>query len=266
MTGLRVMSYNLKSLELDAAAAGRVIRAADPDVVCVQETVRWLFGPWRMARFARSVGMAAVVNTFRARGTGILVRASLVPRVTRARGVALDGRAQRVRRGWPTPRGYAELRIRVPGAGHGLPGPSGEPELTLLSVHMSIVPARRARHLPMLRRVIRELGPARLVLAGDLNEPPGGDVWSGLVPPLRDGALDVTGVSGVADTSDAPDAPGPSTDPCAPTFPAVRPKHRIDALLVGEEVRVTGFAVLHGADVERGSDHCPVVATVDVAP
>ena len=54
---VRVMSYNIRSLRDDSAAVVRVIRAADPDVVCVQEAPRFLFWRRKCARLARDVGM-----------------------------------------------------------------------------------------------------------------------------------------------------------------------------------------------------------------
>ncbi|MGO1318002.1 MAG: endonuclease/exonuclease/phosphatase family protein [Cellulomonadaceae bacterium] len=250
------MSYNLKSLQLDEDAAARVIRSAAPDVVCVQEAVRWLRGPRRTARFARRVGMTAVVSCFAARGTAVFVRDALLPAVVSARGVAIDSRLRRLRRGWPTSRGYAEVRMRIAGgqasaqgagaegagagrAGAGRAGAEESVEVLVLSVHMSIVPAMRSRHLPRLRQVVDDAGPGRVVLAADLNEEPGAPAWRAFIPPLRD--------AGPADV---------------PTFPARHPRRRIDALLVGADLQVTQAQVLTGADTARASDHCPVLATI----
>ena len=57
MTGMRVASYNLKDFTLDRHAAARVVRAIDPDVLCLQEVPRRLFGAWRVSAFAAECGM-----------------------------------------------------------------------------------------------------------------------------------------------------------------------------------------------------------------
>ena len=52
MSTMRVASYNLKDLTLDRAAAARVIRAIDPDVLCLQEVPRRLGASWRVSALA----------------------------------------------------------------------------------------------------------------------------------------------------------------------------------------------------------------------
>ena len=228
---VRVLTYNLKSLTLDAGAARRVIALADPDVVLVQESTRWLRGPARMAAFAASLGMVAVVNSFAARGSAILLRRSLVPRVRRASGVAIESRWVRLRSGWPTPRGYAVLHLAAP--------TPDAPGLTFFSLHMSALEGQRQRHLPTIAAAVAALGAENLIVGGDLNENPGGPSWLGLTPPLRDASPELT----------------------VPTFPASGPRSRLDAFLIGSHVRVADVQVLSGPEVEVGSDHRPVVAT-----
>jgi endonuclease/exonuclease/phosphatase family metal-dependent hydrolase len=88
------------------------------------------------------------------------------------------------------------------------------------------------------------------VLAGDLNEEPGGRAWEIFAAGgLNDAWAKAQGYGGEA------------------TFPAKAPHKRIDAVLVSEGIEVTwagvpeeiGESVLAGA-----SDHCPVVATLEV--
>ena len=72
---LRVMTYNVKGLHLSRPDVVAVVRAAAPDVLGIQEPTRGLLGWWRMWRFARAVGMRAVVNGYGARTTALLVGA-----------------------------------------------------------------------------------------------------------------------------------------------------------------------------------------------
>ena len=50
---IRVATYHLRDFLDDPAAAARVIRAIDPDVLCLQEVPRRLLGTWRVANFAQ---------------------------------------------------------------------------------------------------------------------------------------------------------------------------------------------------------------------
>src|SRR5690554_4089411 len=142
---VRLLSYNVKGLQLDRQALVQVIRAAAPDVLLLQEAPRGPLGGRRTRGLAREVGLVAVVAHRRGRGAAIAVRPELLPHVLDARGVVLESRLARFRRGWPTPRGYAVVRLASP---HG-----GEPT-TIVSVHMSAIPAQRARHLPAYRALV----------------------------------------------------------------------------------------------------------------
>jgi len=105
-------------------------------------------------------------------------------------------------------------------------------------VHLSLVRDERASHLS---DTLRDHVPtARTVVLGDLNERPGGPTWTRLAEVLTD--ADPTG---------------------DPTFPAVDPQHRIDAVFTTSDLGVEGARVLSGPHVLRGSDHRPLV--VDLA-
>ena len=231
---MRVLSYNVKGLQLDREALVEVIAAAAPDVLLLQEAPRGPLGGRRTRALARDVGLVAVVAHRRGRGAAIALRPELLPRVLDARGVVLESRLARFRRGWPTPRGYAVVQLA---------SPHGEAPTTIASVHMSAIPAQRARHLPAYRALVAR-GPGRLVLGGDLNENPGGPTWRALCPPLRDASPDLTDR----------------------TMPARNPRSRLDAFLVGPGITVASVVVLGGERVERASDHRPVLMTLTEPP
>ncbi|MGP7960076.1 endonuclease/exonuclease/phosphatase family protein [Sanguibacter sp. A247] len=251
---LRVMTYNVKFLHLDAAAAARVVRAQAPDVLLLQETPRWLLGRRRTRAFARSVGLEIVAGGIAARACAVAVAPHVLAHVVEGRGVAFEPRWARFRRGWPTPRGYAFVRLarrgaRGParadagvldtGSGGSSAGAASDHErdlLTLVSVHFSALPAPRARHVPVFRALAAREAP-HLVVGGDLNENPRGPSVVALQPPLRD-----------ADAHQAP------------TQPVDTPRSRLDGFLVGESVRVESVWVPDGPDVLVGSDHRPAVA------
>ena len=73
MTDLRVLTYNVRSMRDDRDALGRVLRAAEPDVVLIQESPRFL--RWRSlcAELARR-GNLVVVGGGRYAGSNLILR------------------------------------------------------------------------------------------------------------------------------------------------------------------------------------------------
>lgn len=162
---MRVASYNLKDFTLDRSAAARVVRAIDPDVLCLQEVPRRLFSTWRVATFAQQCGM---YWSGRHRGSGgTTVFTSLRVQVGGSRHHRL--RVPRLQR----TRGYAVARV----------GPAGHPPFVVASVHLSLDADERARHADQILRTIAAGGPA--LLAGDLNEGETGSAWRLFATPLR---------------------------------------------------------------------------------
>jgi endonuclease/exonuclease/phosphatase family metal-dependent hydrolase len=90
-----------------------------------------------------------------------------------------------------------------------------------------------------LLTAIGESGPP-LVLAGDLNERPGGPVWATLSERLEDAA------AAVGDDG--------------PTYSSDRPRRRIDAIFTDPRIVVERYAVLRTAATSRASDHLPLYA------
>jgi len=54
---LRVASYNLRDFKEDSDAAVRVVRAINPDVLCLQEVPRHVLSSYRTASFAARCGL-----------------------------------------------------------------------------------------------------------------------------------------------------------------------------------------------------------------
>ena len=165
MSTVRVVSYNLKDFTMDRHAAARVVRALDPDVLCLQEVPRRLFASWRVSAFAAECGM---FWSGRHRGSGgTTVFTSLRVQVAESRHVRLRVRAlQRTR-------GYAVARVAVP----------GHQPLVVVSVHLSLDAAERQRHAGQVLQGISGGGP--VLVAGDLNEGEDGAAWRAFAAPLR---------------------------------------------------------------------------------
>jgi endonuclease/exonuclease/phosphatase family metal-dependent hydrolase len=224
---LRVVTWNVWDLRGDVAAVARVLRALEPDVVCLQEVPRRLNAPRRIARLAAATGL----------------RLGAVGRGSGGTGILLGPRAERLA-GWtfrlPVPplarrRGAALCLVRVDGL-----------ELAVASVHLPLTPARRLAHASAVRRVVASAAlPA--IVAGDLNEPPGSPSWQVL------GEI-------VADRT--PDAPPtfPAGDPqtrldAVLVGPGLRVLRHGPDYTLDREVR---------REVLAASDHHPVLAVIAV--
>jgi endonuclease/exonuclease/phosphatase family metal-dependent hydrolase len=191
-----------------------VLRDLRPDVALVQEAPRLLGSGFANARLARRAGLLRVTGGAAAAGNLLLVSRRVV--VDSAQAVRLPKRRGLHRRG--------AVRAVLSLDGH---------RLRVLGTHLDLDPAARLATAARLRA----LGPVDVV-AGDLNEEPGGPAWRA----LSDGLVDV--------------AAG-----CGPTFPLRAPRRRIDAVFVGPAWQVRAVEVPRVAPV---TDHLPVV--VDLAP
>jgi endonuclease/exonuclease/phosphatase family metal-dependent hydrolase len=210
------MTYNVRQLRDDRPAVVRVLCAADPDVVAIQEPPRGLSGRRRMRRVAREAGLVPVVSGGGARTTALLVRPGLA--VTTRRGRRLPWRPGRVRRGIAVA-DVAGLRV--------------------VSVHLGLSSAERPRHLVRILPLVLASGGAGGVIAGDLNEQPGGPSWRRLQSHLHDLAA-----------------------AAGPTYPAGAATKRIDAVLGTRGLTASLARVVDDKDTRRASDHLPVVVDV----
>jgi endonuclease/exonuclease/phosphatase family metal-dependent hydrolase len=114
--------------------------------------------------------------------------------------------------------------------------------LLVASAHLGLDAAERRGHAAEVLDLLGRLPAGPTVLTGDLNEPPGSPAWT----VFQDGGLrDV--------------APG-----SGPTFPAVAPRKRIDAVLASEDVGLTDYRVVDSGGVQRASDHRPVLALLSI--
>jgi endonuclease/exonuclease/phosphatase family metal-dependent hydrolase len=167
---LRVASYNLRDLKDDADAAARVVRAINPDVLCLQEVPRHLMSTHRIALFAarcglywsgghRGSGGTTVMSSLRMDVTGVQHNRLKVARLQRERG-------------------YAVSQVRLP----------GHPAVTLVSVHLSLDAGERAAHATTVLKALE--GDEPLVVAGDLNEGPDGQAWTAIAGRLRAASVD----------------------------------------------------------------------------
>ncbi|MFW6689921.1 endonuclease/exonuclease/phosphatase family protein [Streptomyces sp. MAR4 CNX-425] len=229
---VRLLSYNVRSLRDDTAALARVIRACAPDVVCVQEGPRFFRWRKKAARLARATGLLYVAGG--ATTAGPLLLADLRAHVERTDETLLPRTPGLHRRGLAT----AVLRF-------------GAARLAVVSTHLSLARAERHEQAGLVLAHVRGLGEPHAVVAGDLNERPGGAAFRRLTAELRDGRAV---------------APWGGRH----TYPAPDPRKRIDAVLATASVEVLGCGVPAGlpgvtpADLRDATDHLPVLAALRV--
>jgi endonuclease/exonuclease/phosphatase family metal-dependent hydrolase len=155
---LRVLTYNVRGLRDDRAALAEVVRAADPDVVCVQEAPKYLRWRAKCAALAREWGLLYVAGGGSTGGTSLF--AHLRVDVDEPRAVALSGEY-----GWPA-RGVASAVVHRGGA-----------RIAVASIHLPLVTAQRHEHARAAMEILDGYGTADRLAAGDLNERSPGATW-----------------------------------------------------------------------------------------
>ncbi|WP_282205482.1 endonuclease/exonuclease/phosphatase family protein [Kitasatospora fiedleri] len=229
---VRVLSYNVRSLRDDRAAVARVIRACEPDVVCVQESPRYWKTEKAAAWLAHRTGTVILAGGGRV-AAGPLLLGNLRVDLLELRDVLLPKT-----RGLHA-RGFAGALLQI----------GGSRPFSVTSCHLSLEPAERLRQFALLRAQLRPGEPG--VIAGDFNEPPEGPGWRALAAELTDAHAK---------------APWGGTYTSVPK----QPYQRIDGVFATPDVEVLGCGVpypLPGvteADLRAATDHLPVLATLRI--
>jgi len=160
---MRLLTYNVRSLRDDSDAVARVIRAARPDVVAIQEAPRLLRWRSKCAALARRSGLV-IVGGGRPAAANLLL-SSLAVDVGSTRDVLFSkdfGLHQR---------GAALAVLRLGGARFAVAG-----------THLDLVEAPRLRHVAELDGALTGFVPdgVPVIVAGDVNDQPGSPTWQRL--------------------------------------------------------------------------------------
>ncbi|MFH8804656.1 endonuclease/exonuclease/phosphatase family protein [Streptomyces sp. NPDC017936] len=229
---VRVLSYNIRSMRDDTAALARVVTAAAPDLVLVQEAPRFFRWRKKLARLAAESGQVILTGGGTAAGPAVLC--SLRATVERTEDVLLPLVPGHHRRG------FATAVVRFAGA-----------RLGVLSCHLSLDEGERHEQAGLLLDRLAGMGVEHAVAGGDLNERPGGRTFARLSAGLQDCRAV---------------APWGGEN----TFPQDRPDRRIDAIFATKGVEVLGCGVPLGlpgiadGDLRAATDHLPVLAALRI--
>lgn len=221
---IRIATYNVRGLRDDRQAVIRVLRSLAADVVCIQEAPRFLFWRHRCRRLARASGLRVI-------GGGRAARANLLlagPEVTVSEVLSVKFTRDR----GLSLRGAVLAHITVRTV-----------EVMVVGTHLDGADAPRRRHIEELREVIasfRRPGEAT-VIGVDVNAEPDSASWHRLADDMTDAA------------SVTADGDPMTNQPRTPT-------RRIDALFVSAELNVGSTRAIDSQDVNRASDHRPVLA------
>ena len=228
MPTLRLLTYNVRSMRDDRAALGRVIRSAEPDVVLVQESPRFL--RWRSlcAELARRSNLV-VVSGGRPAASNLILSTLGVDVISTADVLfSTDPMMHQ--------RGTAIAVLSKEGARFAVAG-----------IHLDLAEAPRLRHVGELDRHIAEAVPSDVpvIVAGDANDRPGSLTWQALATERQD-AVAVARANGTFG------------------WTGEEPENLIDGIFADPRLTVTAAHVLGGADVAIASDHRPVLAELEL--
>ncbi|HEU5159873.1 MAG TPA: endonuclease/exonuclease/phosphatase family protein [Streptosporangiaceae bacterium] len=233
MPRIRLLSYNLRSLRGDTSAVVRIIRGLRPDIACLQEVPRFFGRRQKVGDLARRCGMEVAAGR---RPAGLAILTGPAVRVLH-REYRLLTRVPRLHR-----RGVALAVVEI-----------GDARLAVASTHLDLRDGPRLAHAGQVLSALGRLRgayDAPAVLAGDINEPPGGPAWSLLARSLPD-AYALAPAGGAA------------------TFSSAQPRRRIDGVFADRRIRVHGCGVpaepSRPGDYALATDHRPVLAELELA-
>jgi endonuclease/exonuclease/phosphatase family metal-dependent hydrolase len=219
-----VLSYNVHGLRDDVAALAAVVRAADPDVVILQEAPRRFRWRTKSAALAHRFGLVVAGGGLPALGN--LVLTSLRVRVHEQRCVRYPLTPGRHLRG------VVVVHCSV-----------GAAPFVVAGSHLATDDGERPAQAEILREVLAGVGDP-LLLGIDVNETPDGTAWRTLTGARL---VDAAVAAGRADQA---------------TFPVAAPRRRIDAILVDPRLQLVDYRVFDPPEARRASDHFPLLAEV----
>lgn len=229
-TAVRVMTYNIRHAEgtdgkVDLDRIAKVIRAAQADVVCLQEVDRNCERSGRLdfpALLAQKLNMNVAFGANLKLGGGDYGNATLTRfKIAAQENVALPGKEG------AEPRGCLKTTLEVDGQ-----------QLDVWNAHLGLDAAERKAQAAAL---FERLGNKLTILAGDMNETQDGAAVTMLLGRLADTWLEHTGEA-------------------VTTIGKEDKAQRIDFILVSKDINVLSSRILVTPEILSASDHLPYTA------
>jgi endonuclease/exonuclease/phosphatase family metal-dependent hydrolase len=220
---LRVVSYNIAGWGGDTAALTAAVRGLAPDVLVLQEVLRWSDPRTWFVDLASRFGMARAFGGLTAAGNAVLISTAVTVRGRRTVRYPLTWRE--------SPRAAVLVRCSLKGV-----------NFVAAGSHLSTDAAIRLRQATIVKNALNSAD-SPVVVGVDVNETSTGPAWRIVGGGLADAAA-VTGQSDV------------------PTFPTDNPVRRIDAIFIGPNAPVLGYQVVDTPQTRVASDHFPLLADV----
>jgi endonuclease/exonuclease/phosphatase family metal-dependent hydrolase len=224
---LRFVSYNIAGWSGDAAALTATIRGLAPDVLVLQEVLRWSDPRTWFFDLAGRFGMARAFGGLTAAGNAVLTSTAVTVHGWRAVRYPLTVR--------DSPRAAVLVRCAVNGVNFVAGGS-----------HLSTDPALRLRQATIMKNALNSVG-SPVMVGVDVNETSTGPAWR----IVGAGLVDAAEKTGQADV---------------PTFPTRGPARRIDAIFIDPRLSVLGYQVVDTPQTRVASDHFPLLADVALPP
>ncbi|WP_435298621.1 endonuclease/exonuclease/phosphatase family protein [Timonella sp. A28] len=239
-TALRIATYNIKGLQRDSTAVQVTLEETRADIIAIQEPPRGNHGKKRLHACAQAAGYHVIVPGGYPRGgvtTALLATPQAAQRVHAYGSATLPLNVRnwtpqwRTRLTWPSRRGYSYARID---------------NILVVNIHLGLSALERADHLTRILRHMLTGDAHNYVIAGDLNERPDGPSW--------------TTLHNLSPHNEKPHPLMPAT------YPAHKPRHRIDTIFTGSELHIHDMHVHDTPTARAASDHLPVIATIQPTP
>jgi endonuclease/exonuclease/phosphatase family metal-dependent hydrolase len=223
---MRVLSYNIKGWAGDTAALTETVLGLAPDVLVLQEVLRWPDPRTWFIDLAGRFGMAHAFGGVTACGNAVLTANAVTVH---------DWRTVRYPVTWKdSPRAAVLVRCSV-----------GTVNFVAAGSHLSTDAALRRRQAAIFKNALNSAG-APVVAGVDVNDTSTGVAWR----TLADGLVDAAEATGQADV---------------PTFPTRAPARRIDPIFVHPDLPVSDYGVVDTPPTRVASDHFPIYADVALA-
>jgi endonuclease/exonuclease/phosphatase family metal-dependent hydrolase len=222
---LRVVSYNIAGWSGDTAALTAAVRGLAPDVLVLQEVLRWADPRTWFIDLAARFGMARAFGGLTAYGNAVLTSTAVTIhgwRVVRYPLMVRDG-----------PRAAVLVRCSIRGV-----------NFVAAGSHLSTDAAIRLRQATIMKNALNSAG-APVVVGVDVNETSNGPAWR----TVGGGLVDAAEKTGQADI---------------PTFPPVT-RCGGSTRFVDPSRPVLGYRVVDTPQTRVASDHFPLSADVALA-